>query len=319
MGSVLYTRTGDKGTTHLGDNRVVPKDARRVTVSGVIDEGTSALGMARSYAEGPLVERIRELQRELIKLMARVSLYDPDARMMTAEDLERRIEEVKACVQIEPEFIEPGESVVGGALHLARTIFRRAEREAVALAREEGLPEADLKFINRLSDYAYALATWADYQEAVKRIAKIVTRELGGRSTIPETLCMTYETAKILLARMEARAVGGSVPMAMAVCDACGALVAFGRQDGTLPVSVDLARKKAYTATRLKCPTADLAELTQPGAPLWGLQSDPELVVIGGGFPLFAGGRLVGAVGVSGGTVDEDMAVAQAALDAWNE
>jgi uncharacterized protein GlcG (DUF336 family) len=105
----------------------------------------------------------------------------------------------------------------------------------------------------------------------------------------------------------------------MAVCDPGGALVAFARQEGVLPVSVGLAQRKAFTSAQLKCATAALASLTQPGAMLWGLQADPSLVVFGGGIPLFRGDRVAYAVGVSGGTVEEDVAVAEAAVKQWQK
>ena len=107
--------------------------------------------------------------------------------------------------------------------------------------------------------------------------------------------------------------------MALAVADGNGSLVAFLRQENVLPVSVDLARKKAFTATQLKISTADLAPLVQPGGMLFGLQHERDLVVFGGGIPLWEGDQLVGAVGVSGGSVEEDVAVAQAAVEAWKK
>lgn len=323
MGRV-YTRTGDKGTTHLGDNRVVPKDARRVVVSGTIDEATSALGVARSHTGGALADEIRALQSQLIRLMGRISLYDPDCPVPSAEEIERKIEDIRAMAAMPDVFVEPGESKAGGALHLARAIFRRAEREAVALAREEQVNPDDLRLINRLSDYVYALATWADYEERVARIARAVTERISsegvgtGNNGVYGCGELSLDVAEALLAAMKRRAGEGTVSMAMAVCDAKGALVAFARQEGVLPVSVGLAQKKAFTAVQMRCPTADLAEATRPGAMLWGLQADPALVVFGGGIPLFHGQALAGAVGVSGGTVDEDVAVAQAALSAWN-
>jgi uncharacterized protein GlcG (DUF336 family) len=130
---------------------------------------------------------------------------------------------------------------------------------------------------------------------------------------------MTLDAAERLLRAMREKAEEGGVPMAMAVCDSRGDLVLFARQEGVLPVSVGLAQKKAFTAVQLRRPTSELAEATRPGAMLWGLQSDSNLVVFGGGIPLVSGGRVAGAAGVSGGTVDEDAAVAKAALDVWEK
>jgi ATP:cob(I)alamin adenosyltransferase len=278
-----------------------------------MDEASSALGIARSQTAKPVAEAILELQRELVKLMGRISLYDPDCPVITASELEGKIEAVREIVPMPDVFVEPGESPSGGALHLARAIFRRAEREAVTLSSEEGIEPEIMKTINRMSDYIYALAEWADFEDSVARVTRAV---LGRIENVSEKEVSLVE-AEILMAAMKQKAGEGGVPMAMAVCDAKGNLVAFARQENVLPVSVGLAQKKAFTATQLRCPTSELAEVTRPGAMLWGLQADPNLVVFGGGIPLYGRGVITGAVGVSGGTVDEDVAVAEAALEVW--
>lgn len=106
------------------------------------------------------------------------------------------------------------------------------------------------------------------------------------------------------------------VPMAIALVDAEGGLLWFSRMDGTLPVSTELAVSKAYTSAILRMPTHELGPLAQPGASLYGIQNghDGKIVLFGGGYPLLAQGRVIGALGISGGTVEEDMRVAQSAL-----
>ncbi|MDR1977489.1 MAG: cob(I)yrinic acid a,c-diamide adenosyltransferase [Synergistaceae bacterium] len=315
MGRV-YTRTGDGGTTRLGNNEKVPKDSRRVGLYGVLDEATSALGMARAVSPAPVEAAIRELQAELIKLMTRISLYDPDCPVISASDVEARIESIREIVPMPDVFVEPGESAAGAALHLARAILRRAEREAVTLGREENFNADDLKLVNRMSDYVYALAEWADYEEKVASITRLVVERVGLQKRCVEDVSL--DAAETLIVAMKRKAAEVGVPMAMAVCDLAGRLILFARQDGVLPISVDLASKKAFTATQLKCPTSELAKATAPGAMLWGLQANSDLVVFGGGIPLTCGGKVIGAVGVSGGTVDEDVAVAEAALNIWD-
>ena len=314
MGRV-YTRTGDGGTTRLGNGESVPKDSARVNLYGVIDEASSALGIARSLAAAPVAVAIMELQRELVKLMSRISLYDAGCAVISATELEGKIEAIRSIAPMPDVFVTPGESTAGGALHLARAIFRRAEREAVSLSRDEPLEPEIMKTINRMSDYVYALSVWADHEDKVTRITRAVLRRIENSGAAKGDISL--DEAEAILAAMEAKASQGGVPMAMAVCDSKGNLVAFARQDNVLPVSVGLAQRKAFTATQLKCPTSDLAAVTQPGAMLWGLQADPNLVVFGGGIPLCRGEAVRGAVGVSGGTVDEDVAVAQAGVKVW--
>ena len=99
-----------------------------------------------------------------------------------------------------------------------------------------------------------------------------------------------------------------------AVCDAGTNLVAFKRDDTAFLVSIDVAVNKAYTAASLKMTTEQVGKLTQPGEGLYGLQysTDGKLILFGGGVPLTDGdGKIVGALGVSGGTADQDKALAE--------
>ncbi|WP_254546593.1 GlcG/HbpS family heme-binding protein [Halomarina pelagica] len=110
------------------------------------------------------------------------------------------------------------------------------------------------------------------------------------------------------------------VPMCVAVVDDGGNLVAFRRMDDALLASVDIAQDKAYSALSLQMPTADLAEVARPGESLFGIHTtnDGRIVVFGGGVPLRSDGELVGAIGVSGGSVEEDVTVAEAGVDAFD-
>lgn len=123
--------------------------------------------------------------------------------------------------------------------------------------------------------------------------------------------------AEMLVAAAREAALAQGVPMAVAVVDAEGGAQWFARQDGTLPVSTELAMNKAYTAAVIRMPTDELGRLAQPGAALYGIGNghDGRIVLFGGGFPLCLDGRVVGGIGVSGGSVAEDMAVAKPALD----
>ncbi len=107
-------------------------------------------------------------------------------------------------------------------------------------------------------------------------------------------------------------------PMNVAVVDDGGHLLTFARQDGAILASIDIAIGKARTAALLRMTTAELAEAAQPGAPLYGIQvTNGGLVIFGGGIPLTVAGEVVGAVGVSAGTIEEDISVARAGTDAF--
>ncbi len=127
--------------------------------------------------------------------------------------------------------------------------------------------------------------------------------------------------ARPVIEAAERRAEAIGVPMNIAVVDRGGNLVAFERMDDAWLASTDIAIDKAYTAVSLAMPTSDLEKPVQPNQSLYGLNTtnDGRLVVFGGGIPLVHGEEVVGAIGVSGGAVDEDVEVAQAGVDAFSE
>jgi uncharacterized protein GlcG (DUF336 family) len=127
---------------------------------------------------------------------------------------------------------------------------------------------------------------------------------------------LTLEDAKQMLSAAEAKAGSLGIPYCVAVVDAGGHLVAFLRQDGALIGSIDLAINKAATARIFDKTTADLATLAQSGRPLFGIQesNSGKVVIFAGGVPVILDGTIVGAVGASSGTVEQDIAVAEAAI-----
>ena len=129
---------------------------------------------------------------------------------------------------------------------------------------------------------------------------------------------LTLAAARRMLAAAEETARGMRVAMSVAVVDAGDQLVAFERMDGADLVTVGLARDKAYSALMNRMPTRDLAPLVQPGAEYYGYDSlsGGRMIVFAGGMPLELGGVLIGAVGISGGSAEEDQEAADAAVAA---
>ncbi len=127
-------------------------------------------------------------------------------------------------------------------------------------------------------------------------------------------LGLTLEQARRVLDSAIAKAEELGSPSSIAVVDAGRELVAFARQDGALLASTEISQNKAYTARSLNMATKDVGPLTQPGQPLFGLETTHQrpLVSFGGGRPLAAGDEIVGAIGVAGGTPDQDDEVASA-------
>ena len=132
---------------------------------------------------------------------------------------------------------------------------------------------------------------------------------------MPRNITLTQAEAIIEACKAEAVSVGQ--PMNIAVVDDGGHLVAFGRMDGAIKASIDISTRKAVTSVLMAAPTADLTPLVQPGAELYGLeQTAGGMVAFGGGVPLVRDGEIVGAVGVSAGSVEQDVTVATAAAAA---
>nr|WP_246381494.1 heme-binding protein [Prauserella isguenensis] len=128
---------------------------------------------------------------------------------------------------------------------------------------------------------------------------------------------MTLADAKAVLEAALAKAEEIAQPMNVAVVDAGAHLVTFARQDGAILASIDIATRKARTSALLRMTTAQLGEAAQPGAPLYGVETtNGGLVVFGGGIPLERDGEVIGAIGVSAGSVEQDTEVAEAGVAA---
>ncbi len=130
---------------------------------------------------------------------------------------------------------------------------------------------------------------------------------------------VSLEDARRVIAAAEAKAQEIGQPMDIAVADAGGNLKAHVRMDGALIVSINISINKAYTAIALKTETKNLAGVTQPGQPLFGLSESAggRIVIFAGGIPLTRDGEIVGAIGVSSGTVEQDQEVAEAGVAAF--
>ena len=170
--SRIYTKTGDRGDTGLGDGTRVPKDADRVAAYGDVDELNSVLGLllaqVADFAEPGL---IRTIQNDLFDVGADLCVPQPPdeapgtALRVTAaqaERLERSIDRVNADLTPLKSFILPGGSPASAWLHLARTVCRRAERTVVTLNRTEAVNPEVIVYLNRLSDLLFVMARAAN-------------------------------------------------------------------------------------------------------------------------------------------------------------
>ena len=130
---------------------------------------------------------------------------------------------------------------------------------------------------------------------------------------------VTLDIAKEVIATAEEKANEIDVPMCIAVMDEGANLVGFHRMDGALLASIDIAQNKAYSSVTLKMDTETIHDVSQPGESLYGLgnTNGGRIVTFGGGFPLEDDGNVVGGIGVSGGSAEEDMEVARAGVETF--
>ena len=169
----IYTRTGDRGETGLFGGGRVPKDDRRVEAYGDVDELNAALGLARAIELMPRVDEVLvPIQRDLFAIGALLATPDPvkmREQLAKARLDEERVAELEAAIdageaELEPlrAFILPGGTPKAAALHVARTVCRRAERRVVTLAHDVEIPELAVMYLNRLSDLLFVLARVAN-------------------------------------------------------------------------------------------------------------------------------------------------------------
>lgn len=166
----IYTGAGDDGSTGLLGPERVPKYHPQVATSGDIDEANAALGLARALATAPAVRAaLLEAQRDLYHLMSEVSATPEAAERFRRIDaarvawLEEQVNRFGASLPPITEFVVPGDSLAGAALHLARTVVRRAERQVVSLRDQGVIRNPDLiRYLNRLSSLCFVLALVED-------------------------------------------------------------------------------------------------------------------------------------------------------------
>jgi cob(I)alamin adenosyltransferase len=172
----IYTKTGDEGMTGLGGGQRVAKDSLRVEVYGTVDELNSQIGVA--IATG-LCERLATelppIQNQLFDLGSDLATPAtsqarhpvPTIQARHIDRLEALIDELNAVVGPLTNFLLPGGSIGAAQLHVARTVCRRAERQATTLAREESIGPTVLPYLNRLSDALFVMARYENHQRGV--------------------------------------------------------------------------------------------------------------------------------------------------------
>ncbi|MDH1207645.1 two-domain cob(I)yrinic acid a,c-diamide adenosyltransferase PduO [Citrobacter freundii] len=328
----IYTRTGDAGTTALFTGQRVSKTHPRVEAYGTLDELNAALSLCVCVAKNPQHRQLLEnIQLQLFWFSAELASESeeptPEQRYISSEEiaaLEGAIDIAMGRVPPLRSFILPGRSEAASRLHFARTLARRAERRLVELSTEISVRHVLMRYINRLSDCLYALARAEDHDahqnEIIEKVAERYLAAVQPPATKEPTMSLSFQELHQLTHAAVTRAEELQVPVVISIVDANGTQTVAWRMPDALLVSSELAPKKAWTAVAMKTATHELSSAVQPGAALYGLESHMQgkVVTFGGGYALWREGLLLGGLGISGGSVEQDMDIAETAIAAIN-
>lgn len=333
----IYTKTGDKGTTSLVGGDRAEKYDLRVWAYGTIDEANSSIGVARAYVkEKEISEKLLKIQKTLFEVGAELASVGTDyyKERIKAEDIAFLEETIDKLDGLKPSlngFIVPGGTVESAQIDVARTIVRRAERYISELKNYYEISDNLMKYTNRLSDSLYAIARYFDYKDIMEKVEENAkkfnqNRQRENNSQVEEIdemminrMVIDRETAKHIAEKCVQKSYEIGVPMVICITDYSGNITLLERMDDSLLASIEIAMKKAYTAAALKAPTHEIRDASLPAGELYGINTVDKIITFGGGFPLKVNGVIVGAIGVSGGTVEEDMKVAQFGVKAFEE
>lgn len=343
---------GDDGKSTLSSQFKISKSDPRFSAIGVLDELSSAvyLCLSAGYRGGA----DNAFSEEILSVLGRISdgiAFPRDKRFAVTENEILRVNEVIASLSRFNAYGTTPENELSARLNMARTIARRAERELVAADLKYGSPAGAVKYLNRLSKYFEAEVRRANAEAAgVKSLNLSSGAKVGsgnnangsitrGEELISEKTFAAAEINENLIEKAVRKIMGGTIGLGeakaltekiekeaerrgkkavIAICNEQGNPISVHVMDGAYLVSFDVAVKKAYTAVALKMPTIKLAELVKPGATFYGLSGD-KIITIGGGVPLERDGKVIGGLGVSGGTGEEDNSLCEYALSVFDK
>lgn len=345
----IYTKGGDKGMTTLKGAQNVSKSDDRIQLLGTIDELTSNLGVAKTDRECAYMKPVLEsIQNNLITVMAGIADSYNRKYRLAQEDvaaLEAEIDRMEGRFPREKKFVLPGGCVASAHLDVARTVARRAERCMVDVAKRHSIDVVTKQYMNRLSDYLYVNARYIDYLDQVNETAQetvsaaqpaqIVQNEIAATAVMEETSMdidtneqkiinkvlkqiggisrINLESAKRLIGLVEEFSRKKGRNSVISVCGPDGNMIAVHAMDDAFLASFDISMKKAYTSVAVKMSTMELSKLAQPGQTFYGVENTDggRLVIFGGGIPLIYNGKIIGGLGVSGGTGEQDHELAE--------
>lgn len=326
----IYTGNGDGGFSTLSSSMKISKADERFEVLGCVDELVSFLGCCRAIVVCPiLTKKLEDLQTKLFSVASAITFPQKREYLPTEKDiryLEEQIDKTENSFDREKAFILPGKCELSARLDLARSVCRRLEREIIVLDKKLGVDGSIKKYINRLSDYLYILARRIDFDFDKGDLSKIVgenfveSKEPSDKDLekiynevlkrVTKGKEITLEKARALAQKVREKAQEIGLKAVVAIANAQGRPILVEVMDDAYLVSFDVAIKKAYTSAAVKMSTAKLCEEIKVEGSLKGLETEKSLIFLGGGEPLKVGWEVVGAIGVSGGTAEQDSKLA---------
>ena len=323
----MYSRKGDRGQTTLKSAVSISKADERVNAMGTVEELASLLHLICLEPSCPNRASLEGVVRNLKTIADGIRSENLQASVISAsaiEEMETYIDHVdpKLLVGMD-EIVVTGTNVISSGLDMARALARRAERSLARMGRTFPVQANTSKYINRLSDYLFAMARTAESPDG-KTFAAAPAVAMPALSPVPSGSSsgaqpVSLQMAKQLIEGVEAFAKAQNKKAVIAVVNSEGNPIAVHVMDDAFLISFEVALKKAYTAVSVKMSTMELSKLVQPGQTFYGLQNLDRIVAFGGGVPLKIGDKIVGGLGISGGTGEEDHALCELGLRLFGE
>ena len=252
----------------------------------------------------------------ILKELSKKFLLIKDKKNVSFEtkNIENCILKYSNILSLNDEYKTPEENEEVLIAYLLYIIIKKIQRRILLLSKSRRIKLELINYINKSRDFLHIVYKFIQEKVMVKYVMELVSEKL---SSIDMDNNLSLEKARKIIRAGERKAKEMNIAAVFAVVNPEGNLIIEERMDNAILVSVEVAYKKAYTAAALKLNTEDLTALVQPGAMFYGLQSDPKYIVFGGGMLLKVDGKIVGAVGVSGGSAQEDMEIARACVKAF--
>jgi ATP:cob(I)alamin adenosyltransferase len=299
--------------------------------------------------------QLERIQKNLMTVMASIADPGNKTFILNEEEttyLEEEINRLEDSFPRKKEFVLPGSNSISAQLDVCRTVTRRAERWLIQVDKRFGVDKWSKIYMNRLADYLYMLARYTDYmlEEGINGNVKVqnnitsmnafpiinqdrvINEKLtdDNMTNINEKIIaavleklgvgvnkVDLSISKQLIEKLEEEAVKLGLNAVIAVCGPDGNPIAVHVMDNAYLASFDIAMKKAYTSVAVKMSTKRLGELAMPGETFYGIDKadNGRMIIIGGGVPLMLGDKVIGGLGISGGTSQEDSLIADMGLE----